>query len=390
MKTLKHILVILLALTAQQLFAEANIDKRAEYINFIHSQQTAPADYVTQKVKQYNVVMLGEDHWVRDHMEFLSYYLHLIASDTTFHLDALAWESGNSTDQKIADTLMRAKTFREDLALQILRNAPETYGWPYVEAVAVLKALWQYSRTQHKFTRLLLLDPPYVPQMLDGEKYEYTLSRDQSTANEISPYIYTGKKVIYFAGSSHTQRQFHAQFVSQSGMYAVQATAGKILATLYPDRVFSIKLWGGLMGYNGYIPTADEWRWERQGDGLADEAFRSCGNRPVGFDVAGSPFAREKVSDFFHFVYTEQMLSKTNGSPYREAETLGERIDGIIFIKPVNEFEIPHIEPKIFTSQFLDRISKRTKGLVNTLPDMMRYIKKKHPTLASECDKYIN
>ena len=389
MKTLNQTLFILLALTALQLFAGSNVDKLTEYIDFIHSQQTAPADYVTQKVKQYNVVSLGEDHWVRDHMVFLSDYLTQIASDTTFHLDALAWESGNSADQNIADTLMRAKTFREDLALQILRNAPETYGWPYVEAVAVLKALWQYNRTQHKFTRLLLLDPPHVQQMLDGEKYEFTLSRDQSAANKIAAYVYTGKKVIFFAGSSHTQRQFHAQFVSQSGMYAVQATAGKILAMLYPGQVFSIKLWGGLMGYNGYIPTADEWRWERQDDGVADEAFRSCGNRPVGFDVAGSPFALVRVSDFFHFDYTERMLSKINGSPYRETETMGERIDGIIFIKPVNEFEIPHIEPKIFTSQFLDRISKRTKGEVNTLPDMMRYIKKKHPTLASECDKYI-
>ena len=389
MAKLRQILIIVLTFTAQQLFAVSNLDKQTEYINFIQSQHTTPFDYLTQKVKQYNVVSLGEDHWVKDHMDFLSEYLRHIANDTTFHLDALAWESGNAIDQGIADTLMRSATFREDLALQILRDAPDTYGWPYQEAVDALKALWQYNCSQRKFTRLLLLDPPYMLQLLDGEKHEYTLSRDQSTANKIATYIYTGKRVIYYAGSSHTQRQFHAQYVEKSGMWAVQATAGKILATIYPRQIFSIKLWGGLMGSDGYVPSDDDYRWKLCGDGVADEAFRICGNKPVGFDVAESPFACEKVSDFFHFTYTDKMLSDTNGSPFFAEETMCNRIDGIIFFRPVKEFSVPHIEPKIFSQDFLQRISKRTKGEVVTANDLFKYIKRHHPTLAAECDKYI-
>lgn len=380
---------MVLAFTAQQLFAVSDADKRAEYIIFLQSQQTAPFDYLTQKVKLYNVVSLGEDHWVKDHMDFLGEYLHHIANDTTFHLDALAWESGNAADQGIADTLMRSATFREDLALQILRDAPDTYGWPYVEAIDALRALWEYNRAQKKFTRLLLLDPPYMLQMLDGDKYEYTLSRDQSTANKIATYIYTGKRVIYYAGSSHTQKQFHAQYVEKSKMYAVQATAGKILATLYPHQVFSIKLWGGLMGNNGYIPSNDDYHWERCGDGKADEAFRMCGNTPIGFDIVGSPFANEKVSDFFHFDYTDRMLSTTNGSPYFADETMGNRIDGIIFFRPVDEFTVPHIEIKIFNDDFIKRVGKRTKGEVSSLKDVLNYIMRHHPTLAPECERLM-
>ena len=110
MTTLRQILIIALVITAQSLLAESNHDKLTEYTNFVKVQQTAPFDYLTQKVKQYNVVSLGEDHWVRDHMLFLSDYLRHIAADTTFHLDALAWESGNSIDQGIADSLMRSAT----------------------------------------------------------------------------------------------------------------------------------------------------------------------------------------------------------------------------------------------------------------------------------------
>lgn len=388
---MKRIILVLVfsLVVANYLYATTPKSKHTEYVSFLQSQSTSPCDYLTQKVKQYNVVSLGEDHWVRDHMDFLCDYLNVIAQDTTFHLDALAWESGNSIDQALADTLMMSHVFREDLALQILRDAPDTYGWPYVEAVNVLRALWQYNRTQHKFTRLLLLDPPYMLQLLDGEKYEYTLSRDQATANKIVPYIYSNKRVIYYAGSSHTQRQFHAQFSAKFNRYAVQATAGKIMATLYPRQVFSIKLWGGLMGSNGYIPTNDKFHWERCGDGIADEAFLAVDNKPVGFDIENSPFADEKVSDFFHFTYTDNMLSKSNGSPFFAEETMGNRIDGIIFFRPVNEFTVPHIEPKIFTEDFIKRINTRTKGEVKSVNDIFVYIKNHHPTLTSECERHM-
>lgn len=371
------------------LTTQAQVATLNPYSSFIQQQTTSPFDYINQKIKEYNVVLLGEDHWIKDHMNFLTDYLEHIASDTTFHIDALAWESGNTIDQQIADTLMTSQTFREDLALKVLRDAPETYGWPYKEAVDVLKALWHYNKMQQKSTRLLLLDPPYMMQLLDGEKYTYTLSRDQSTANKIASYIGQNKKVLFYAGSAHTGRQFHSVYNPKSGMYHVQASAGKILSTLYPHLVFSIKMWGGLMGNNGYIPANDDFRWERCADGLADEAFRDNGNRPIAFDIIDSPFSNIKVSDFFHFDYSEQMLSTKNGSPYYEAETMGDRFDGILFFRPVNEFSIPHIEPKMFDDSFVERISKRTKGEVKSRNDVFKYIKKGHPTLTEEADKYI-
>lgn len=392
MKHQKHYkrFLFLLAMLLTVTFAVAQTDERTkkqkDYLSFIQGQTISPFDYLSQKIKQYNVVSLGEDHWIKDHMLFLADYLDYVANDTTFHIDALAWESGNSIDQKKADTLMMSKTFREDLALQILRDAPDTYGWPYKEALEDIKALWRYNRAQDKFTRLLLLDPPYMLQLFDGDKYEYTLSRDQSTANKIAGYVGSNRKVLYYAGSSHTMRQFHSSYNSKSGMYNVQATAGKILSVLYPNRVFTIKLWGGLMGSNGYIPSADDFRWERSSDGLADEAFRCNGNRPVGFDIAGSPFANILISDFFHFQYSERMLSKSNGSPFRANESLGDRVDGIIFFRPVNEFSIPHFEPKMFDDVFLKRIEKRTKGEVKTLNDLYLYIKKNHPILSEDLD----
>ena len=146
MKHQKHYkrFLFLLAMLLTVTFAVAQTDERTkkqkDYLSFIQGQTISPFDYLSQKIKQYNVVSLGEDHWIKDHMLFLADYLDYVANDTTFHIDALAWESGNSIDQKKADTLMMSKTFREDLALQILRDAPDTYGWPYKEALEDIKA----------------------------------------------------------------------------------------------------------------------------------------------------------------------------------------------------------------------------------------------------------
>ena len=68
---------------------------------------------------------------------------------------------------------------------------------------------------------------------------------------------------------------------------------------------------------------------------------------------------------------------------------VGNRIDGIIFYRPVNEFTMPHIEPKIFTESFLKRINKRTNGEVKSVNDIFIYIKSHHPTLASECERHM-
>lgn len=76
------------------LVAQAQTSNSNPYYSFIQQQTTRPFDYVTQKIMEYNVVSLGEDHWIKDHMEFLTSYLDYIADDTTFHVDALAWESG--------------------------------------------------------------------------------------------------------------------------------------------------------------------------------------------------------------------------------------------------------------------------------------------------------
>ena len=69
MKRMKRF-ILLLAMLSAATFAVAQTDERTrkqeDYLSFIQGQTTSPFDYLSQKIKQYNVVSLGEDHWIKD------------------------------------------------------------------------------------------------------------------------------------------------------------------------------------------------------------------------------------------------------------------------------------------------------------------------------------
>ena len=79
-------LLFLATLCIMTLAAQAQMATLNPYSSFIQQQTTSPFDYLNPKIKKYNVVLLGEDHWIKDHMEFLTDYLEHIAYDTTFHM----------------------------------------------------------------------------------------------------------------------------------------------------------------------------------------------------------------------------------------------------------------------------------------------------------------
>ena len=68
MKHQKHYkrFLFLLAMLLTVTFAVAQTDERTkkqkDYLSFIQGQTISPFDYLSQKIKQYNVVSLGEDH----------------------------------------------------------------------------------------------------------------------------------------------------------------------------------------------------------------------------------------------------------------------------------------------------------------------------------------
>lgn len=339
-----------------------------------------PMEYMADKIRTYPVVALGEDHWVKDHPQFLCELLAAMARDTTANIDVLALEFGNHADQRTVNELLASPEYREDLAFKILQHAPDIYGNPYKEYAEVFRTVWQTNRDKPEAyrTRILLLDPAYIQRHFDNEEYVYTCSRDDNMFSLIRDCILQRRHVVFYAGTAHTQAQIRG--VRDNDYYYNFPSAGYLLKKSYPRDVFIINLWGAYMGAGGYEPD-DRTVWVEIAGGILDEAFRLNGNKPVAFDL-GAAFPALTAAEYYGNPNGKSNWSDhpTDGSPYTRDLLMRDRCDGIVFIKPVAEFSGAHLID-IYDGDFLKRIEKRSEGECKSAEQVFRQLKEWHPIL---------
>lgn len=68
------------------------------------------------------------------------------------------------------------------------------------------------------------------------------------------------------------------------------------------------------------------------------------------------------------------------GSPYAKEQKLSDICDGIVFIKPVSEFNGIQLI-NIYDNEFIEKANKRTKGSCKTAEDILKTVKEWHPIL---------
>mgnify|MGYP007016922508 FL=1 len=335
-------------------------------------------EYVLDKIRSHSVVAIGEDHWIDAHPQFLCDLITASAQDSTANIDALAVEFGSERYQYLADSLIKSPVYREDLVFKILQYTPDDLGNPYKEYADVFKSVWENNQKKPKSlrTRILLLDPAYVQDYFDGKKYVYTGSRDDNMFNIIRNYIIKRAHIVFYAGASHTLARING--IRQGNYYYNWPSAGFLLKSCYPKDVFIINLWGGQMGTKGYIENS-ETRWNLIAGGVIDKAFQKYGNKPVGFDLKDD-FPLLRTETYFANPTTKMSSYGEKGSPYTKEQKLSDICDGIVFVKPVSEFNGAHLI-NIYDDKFIEKANKRTKGSCKTAEDILKTVKEWHPIL---------
>lgn len=285
------------------------------YVKYLKEKGKAPTDYVIEKLKKYNIVMVGEDHWLKDHPQFISDLIKAIREDGSVKLDYLAIEFANAGDQPLADEFIESATYREDLAIKILQGCVDFCGWPYKEVLDIFKTVWQENKKypERKPIKILLTDNPYRARQMDGESFGFLLEQDiEFLAGRISRDRYMAHileekvidndlKAIFYCGAGHSTYDFRDfGYNENTGDCLRYLPAGALLKILYPKLIVSIKLWGSNMDRT-YYPSTNPDDWDRFLDGKIDEVFRRNGNKPVGFDITASPFSNINTLDFFMF-----------------------------------------------------------------------------------------
>ena len=181
----------------------------SDYAAYLKSNAVDATEYVLDKLKNYRMVAIGEDHWISDHTPFLCHVLKEAAKNEETRPNIVAVEFGSELDQSTVNNIMLSTSFEPDSVIKILQHAPDALGNPYQEYFDVFKCIWEINQSlpQEEKMYVRLLDPAGVQDSFNQSSMQRGRDRDMAMYNKLRSDFIKGNKIIFYAGQAHTQHQ---------------------------------------------------------------------------------------------------------------------------------------------------------------------------------------
>jgi hypothetical protein len=253
-----------------------------------------PVDYIAGTLEEHPIVLLGEGHWIRHDVELVA---ELVRREGGSGFEVLASELYPASLQARVDALVAAEEWDRPLGISILR----AQGWPYEEYLDVLKAAWEVNRNGREL-RVVALNPgsdwreTLLPR---GETYEDFMARlilEATPSDSI--------RLVAHMGFHHAfTRYLQPDSWRADRVFRFMDRTGNLLWRARGDRVFMIALHPPFL-----CPEGESLRPCIPVEGLLDCAASAAG-RPVGFDLAESPFADIPVRSHYTRGYRDLVLA---------------------------------------------------------------------------------
>lgn len=356
------------------------------YSDYLKENAVDATEYILDKLKNYRVVAIGEDHWIADHTPFFCNVLKEAAKNKETRPNIVAVEFGSELDQTTANNLVLAATFEPDSVIKILQHTPDIYGNPYQEYFDVFKCIWGINQSlpQGEKIYVRLLDPAGVQDLFNHSSTQRDRDRDMSMYNKLRLDYIRGNKIIFYAGQAHTQNQIRGYKLKGYNYSYNYPSAGFLIKVSYPKDVFIIDLWAPLNMGSGYEQNPDTGHWYEKNYGVYDKAFQSYGNKPCGFDIKEGPWSEITMMDYFCTPGKEDEWYPevvTDASPYSREVLLSSLVDGIVFIKPSKDFSGGYLID-IYTPEFIEVCKQRSNGELDSADKILRQVNEWHPLMS--------
>lgn len=267
--------------------------KIKRYVDFIGNCQTSAADYVIQLFDQYDIVILGE----RDHRDTTQYDLiEQIVSDPRFidKVGHVMTEIGvyNMTDEidRIVHSSYSSYKEFEAALWSAYKNLDYTPLWENTNFYQYLCSIYRINRAlpANRKIHVSLLDVPFSwrqTESMTHEQFQPFLQmweqKDLIMANNTLTQLYklfegtdTRKKALIILNAPHSYAVDHGKRKSRY--------AGQMIMDRFPGRVANIL-------FNRTKKGPDQ----LMQNGKWDAAFAACGDKSIGFDLAGTPFGED-------------------------------------------------------------------------------------------------
>jgi hypothetical protein len=266
-----------------------------------------PVEYLLDSFAKHRVVIAGEAHWIRHDAELIAATIpHLPAAGVR----TVAVETFSSDAQETIDRLVSANVWNDEDAVAVLRAG----AWPYREYGEILRAAWQTNLKEPGSIRVVGLGPPL------GWR-EKNVDYDAFMAAQILKAIGPGGKALVLLGLHHAFTRYEQPTVLDDGRVdGFVDRTGNILRRSLGEFVFLVVLhrpvWCG---------SPRQWSYCHPASGAIDCAAAGRA-RPVGFDLADSPFEAIEMDPAVYYAHGYPSLR------------LIDFADGWIWFSPIEEY----------------------------------------------------
>ena len=277
-----------------------------------------PLQYIVTKFKQHDVVLLGENHEVREVCELISSLvlpLYQQANVRYFAIECLKYKN-----QHMVNELVTAEEYDEELVLRLFRDC----GWPnwgFQEYMDILKAIWHLNSSLHpneEKLKVVCLESDWDGSVLWSGRHLWKLpgifyrmaTRDKFMSRVLEREVLKkGGRALVQVGAAHAYTHYGQPLVKNAELIAEAKRFGFILHEKYGDQIFQVTLHAG-------SPLG----------GLLEKVFAKNGSTAVGFDVVGSPFALLRNC-------------KENSFAHQKYVVFSDISQGYVFLKPFKELQ---------------------------------------------------
>ena len=264
-----------------------------ELVAYLKSHGKTTEDYVIGKFSNHDIVFIGEYHRIKHDVELIHKLIPRLYKAGIYNLGI---EFGCYEHQDKVDRLVTADVYDENLARWLMFQF--LVDWGYKEYQDIYRKAWELNKSLPKGARKFrIVNLAYRPnwtarkeQMTreDWDKVWWQGDPDAHMADVvIKEFVDKGQKALIYSGSHHAFTRYHQpiyDFENKKFIRFNETRMGNLVYKKIQNRAFNIKLhapWQSSASFNDN---------PRPMHGIIDAVMEKFGNRPVGFDVKGSPF----------------------------------------------------------------------------------------------------
>lgn len=320
------------------------------FVNYVKKNGKDPKAFILNKLANHKLYIYGELHKRKASWDLLK----SVINDPSFpqHTGIVFLEMSSDSQEKL-DKFFAGKTMDKEILLDILRSV-QIEGWDDRGMYEFVQDLWKINQKLPEKNKIKVtltdIPRPFGSMKNNQEFNDYfrtkVIDRNQQMADIIEAGLKAsadGRGGLFIVGAGHA---FKAKVAMGGGASAPEGQKPKLSAGAQLKERFSDKdvyisfVHSAIVSNSGNVEGLTR-------NGIFDYAFASAGNKPVAFDLAGSPFGKERFDAFIELKYVDGIGKYENN------------YDGYIFLMPLKDEGPKYLLTELFTEDFVKELHRR-------------------------------